>query len=104
MPEVGRRMLSEHPALRDDVVRIEEIWHELLDVHGGPMLFGTFGIADAFFAPVAMRFETYGVPLSTAASGYVQRLQALPGVAAWVADALSEHDFLDFEEPYRAHP
>ena len=32
---------------------------------------------------------------------YVARVQALPGVAAWIADALAEHDFLDFEEPYR---
>ena len=32
---------------------------------------------------------------------YIERVSALPGVQAWVADARAEQDFLDFEEPYR---
>jgi glutathione S-transferase len=66
------------------------------------MLFGEFGIADAFFAPVVMRLKTYAVPLPPAIDGYVRRVAELPGVAAWVADAIAEHDFLAFEEPYRS--
>ncbi|MBC8056355.1 MAG: glutathione S-transferase, partial [Rhizobiales bacterium] len=69
--------------------------------HGGPMLFGSFSIADAFFAPVVMRLRTYGVPVPAAITAYSERVVALPGVAAWIADALAEHDFLAFEEPYR---
>ncbi|HSW26999.1 MAG TPA: glutathione S-transferase, partial [Burkholderiaceae bacterium] len=63
--------------------------------------FGAFGIADAYFAPVAGRIRTYGLPVSNAASAYIERVFANPGVAAWVRDALAERDFLQFEEPYR---
>jgi glutathione S-transferase len=65
------------------------------------MLFGDFSIADAFFAPVVMRLRTYALPLSDTARAYTQRVVALPGVKAWMDDALAEKDFLDFEEPYR---
>ena len=40
-------------------------------------------------------------PLPEAITAYMARVQALPGVAAWVKDALAEQDFLPFEEPYR---
>ena len=101
LPEVGARVLSEQPQVRADVERVNAMWSELLAAHGGPMLFGGFGIADAYFAPVAMRFRTYGVPLPPVIQGYVERVTALPGVAAWIADALAERDFRAFEEPYR---
>ena len=73
----------------------------LLQEHGGPMLFGAFSIADAFFAPVCMRLRTYALPVPAQVTAYVQRVCELPGVKAWIDDALREHDFLDFEEPYR---
>jgi glutathione S-transferase len=101
MPEVGAKVLNEHAAVRADVERIVDMWTELLAAHGGPMLFGGFSIADAFFAPVAMRFRSYGVSLPAPVAAYVERVAALPGVAAWVAEALVEHDFVDFDEPYR---
>ena len=62
---------------------------------------GAFSIADAYFAPVCMRLKTYALPVPAAIADYVQRVCELPGVAAWIAGALAEHDFLDFEEPYR---
>jgi glutathione S-transferase len=84
------------------------LWGELLAAQPGkmpdgsaPLLFGGFSIADAYFAPVCMRIRTYGLPLPADLSAYVERVAALPGVQAWVQDALAEHDFLDFEEPYR---
>ena len=40
---------------------------------------------------------------AAAVAAYMDRVWASPGVAAWIADALAEHDFLDFEEPYRQH-
>ena len=101
LPEVGARVLAEQPALRDELARIVSMWSELLRQHGGPMLFGDFGIADAFFAPVVMRLATYAPPLPGPITAYMARVQALPGVAAWVKDALAEQDFLAFEEPYR---
>ncbi len=102
LPDVGARVLQEQPAVRDDVARIVAMWSELLTQHGGPMLFGEFGVADAFYAPVVMRFRTYGVPLPVAVAAYAERVVALPGVAAWIADAMAERDFLPFEEAYRS--
>ena len=101
LPEVGRRVLEEQPAVRADLDRLASMWSELLAQHGGPMLFGGFGIADAYFAPVVMRLQTYGVALPAPLAAYVERVSALPGVAAWVSDARAERDFRAFEEPYR---
>jgi glutathione S-transferase len=101
LPEVGARVMAEQAGVRADLDRIVSMWGELLREHGGPMLFGEFSIADAYFAPVVMRLTTYAPPLPEAITAYMARVQALPGVAAWVQDALAEHDFLDFEEPYR---
>jgi glutathione S-transferase len=41
------------------------------------------------------------LPVPAHISAYVERVAALPGVQAWIDGALAEHDFLDFEEPYR---
>ena len=101
LPAVGERLLKEQPAVRADLERIQALWSDALQAGGGPFLFGDFGIADAFFAPVAGRIRTYGLSVNGAASAYIERMFASPGVAAWVRDALAERDFLQFEEPYR---
>ena len=102
LPDVGAQVLAEQPEVRENVERIVAMWSELLATHGGPMLFGSFSIADAFFAPVVMRLRTYAVPVSEPIARYLERVATLPGVAAWIADALAERDFLAFEEPYRS--
>ncbi len=102
LPEVGVRVLAEQAGVRDDLARLVGMWQALLETSGGPMLFGSFGIADAYFAPVLMRLTTYRLPVPATISAYLQRVTALPGVAAWIDDALAERDFLDFEEPYRS--
>jgi hypothetical protein len=48
-----------------------------------------------------MRIRTYALPVPAPVAAYIERLCALPGVKAWIDDALAEKDFLDFEEPYR---
>ena len=101
LPEVGARVWTEQEAVRKNVARLETMWAEALAASGGPFLFGDFGAADAFFAPVCMRLASYALPVSAATNAYVQRVSAAPGVARWIADALAERDFLDFEEPYR---
>jgi glutathione S-transferase len=101
LPEVGTRVLAEEPAARADVARMAALWESALAASGGPFLFGGFSIADAFFAPVATRFRTYGLPASPAAAAYIERVLASPGTAAWVRDALEEKDFCPEEEPYR---
>jgi glutathione S-transferase len=101
LPEVGALIWRDRPAVRADVARLIAMWSELLAQHGGPMLFGRFSIADAYFAPVCMRLKTYGLPVPPNIAAYVERVAALPGVAAWIAEARAEGDFLAFEEPYR---
>jgi glutathione S-transferase len=74
-----------------DIGRVCEIWEECLSRFGHHnFLFGDFSIADAFYAPVVMRFKTYGVALAPALQAYCDRVQAHPAVARWVAEALAE--------------
>lgn len=101
LPEVGARLWAEHAALRANVHRVQALWADALAHSGGPFLFGQFCAADAMFAPVCMRLKTYALPISSGPLAYVQQVSEAPGVAAWIADALAERDFLDFEEPYR---
>ena len=103
LPEVGKLVIRDKPAARDDLARLDTMWSGLLEQHGGPMLFGAFTIADAYFAPVCMRISTYALPVSPPVAAYVERVKALPGVKAWIDGGLAEKDFLDFEEPYRTH-
>jgi len=101
LPDVGPRVLREHPAVAADVARIESMWSEQLGASGGPFLFGAFSAADAFHAPVCSRLRTYGVPLPAAASAYVDRIHALPSMRAWCEAACAEHEFIVEDEPYR---
>jgi len=101
LPGTGALIWRDKPGVRSDVARLVAMWQELLRDHRGPMLFGDFSIADAYYAPVCMRLKTYALPVPTQIAAYVARVCALPGVQAWISDALAENDFLDFEEPYR---
>ncbi len=102
LPQVGARIVTEQPAVRADLERIAQLWTEQLCASGGPLLFGAFTIADAYYAPVASRIHTYALPLPAEAAAYAERLLALPGVQAWIGGALAEREFLAFEEPYRS--
>jgi len=102
LPDIGHKLLAEQPDARTDLARIVAIWTELLEQHRGPMLFGAFGIADAYFAPVVMRIVGYGLPVPPAVAAYIARVQALPSVATWCDEARAEHDFVPFDEPYRS--
>ena len=79
------------PAAQADIGRISEIWEECLSRFGHHLfLFGDFSIADAYVAPVVMRFRTYGVSLAPALNAYCERVQAHPAVARWITEALAE--------------
>ena len=104
LPEVGARLLAERPEAAHDLARFSRICGERLAEPPGPFLFGAFGIADAFLAPIVMRIRTYGLPLDPLCEAYAQRMVEAPGVAEWIGGALAEHDFRPFEEPYRSAP
>ena len=101
LPEVGAILWRDQAGVRADVQRLVDMWGELLAQHGGPMLFGQFTIADAFYAPVCMRLCSYGLPVSDTTRAYIERVATAPGVAAFIADALAEADFIAEDEPYR---
>lgn len=101
LEDSGALIWRDKPAVRADVARLVGMWQELLGQHGGPLLFGNFSIADAYFAPVCMRLKTYALPVPADITAYVARVCALPGVQAWTQQALAEQDFRAFDDPYR---
>jgi glutathione S-transferase len=103
LAHIGALVLRDKPGVVSDLNRLIQMWSGLLDKSGGPMLFGDFSIADAYFAPVCMRIFGYKLAVPNHIAAYVDRVRALAAVTAWVAGALAEKDFLDFEEPYRLH-
>ena len=94
------------PEVAKDIARIQTLWTEARRAYGGNgvFLFGAFGAADAFYAPVATRFVTYGVELEGAAREYQAALLDSPGVKAWSADAVKETEFVAEDEPYATAP
>jgi glutathione S-transferase len=99
--DAGALIWRDQVAVRNDVARLVAMWQELLISHGGPLLFGNFTVADAYFAPLCTRLKTYALPVPPAIAAYIDRVYALAGVQAWIDGALEEQDFLPFEEPYR---
>jgi glutathione S-transferase len=89
----SRPLAERDPAVDEDIRRILEIWESCRRDFGsgGELLFGEFTIADAFFAPVASRFITYGVEPQGAARRYMEALWAQPAVREW-ADAARAED------------
>ena len=77
-------------ATAKNVARITELWNELLGRFGGPFLLGEWSIADAFYAPVASRFRTYGVTPQGAAGAYVDTILGTPEFLEWEAAAKTE--------------
>ena len=89
----GLRVQLHHrtPALERDLARIAEIWTAGIERFGGPFLAGDrFTIADAFYAPVAFRLQTYGISLGVVADAYAARLRALPPMQEWYEAGLAE--------------
>lgn len=103
---------ASHPGkgMNDDVARdIARITHNWKTAHerygqNGSFLFGEFSAADAMYAPVVMRFMTYAPILPNEAQVYCNALRAAPGIAAWMADARKETEFVAEDEPYSDPP
>lgn len=86
-----------------DIDRITQIWTTAREAYGagGSFLFGSFSIADAFYAPVVLRFLTYGVTLPALAQAYAANILALPSLQQWIREAEAEKIFIAADEPYR---
>lgn len=96
-PGKGRNAQSEK-----DIARVIEIWTACRSRFGagGDFLFGRFGIADAFYAPVVTRFRTYAVPLPPPAQAYADAVQELAAVREWSDAARRETGFVPSDEPF----
>jgi len=77
---------------RADIARIEQIWIECRQRYGkfGPFLFGSFGAADAMFAPVVHRFRTYAIAVAPDAQAYLDTMMSLPAFQEWTSAGLAE--------------
>lgn len=90
-----RRPRKPMPMTRDlaaNVARIEELWQGCRRAygHGGPFLFGGFTNADAMFAPVVTRFDTYMIPVSGESRDYMEAVMDTGAFKAWKEAALQE--------------
>jgi glutathione S-transferase len=86
------RLVPLTPGLQTDISRIDEIWSSCREQHGsgGGWLFGDFSIADAMFAPVFFRFQSYGASLSSASQSYLSHALQDPELRAWQDAACQE--------------
>ena len=60
------------------------------DTGGGPWLFGEYSIADAMYAPVVLRFNTYGAQISETARWYAATALEDAALQSWVRAAQDE--------------
>jgi glutathione S-transferase len=88
--------VTQGPQLQAEIDRVIEIWTSCLaTVQSGAFLFGTFGIADAMYAPVVLRLTIYQVPLPAVAQTYAATILALPSMQEWIDDARNETEVLE---------
>ncbi|CZF81514.1 Dichloromethane dehalogenase [Grimontia celer] len=85
----ARRNVSASDACLKDIARIDEIWTEQMAQFGdkGGWLFGDFSIADVMYAPVALRFLTYGVSVSAEAQRYMEKVLGSVAMKQWIQES-----------------
>jgi glutathione S-transferase len=86
--------------VKNNVRRIETLWEECRKTYGkgGPFLFGKFSIADAMYAPVVTRFDTYALKVGSGARDYMDAVIGTEAFRAWKADALQETWIIQADE------
>lgn len=99
---LGKRFVAPHMThdLKTNVVRIEDIWREAHNRFGagGPYLFGDFSAADAMYAPVVTRLDTYGITVGIDSRVYMQAILEHPAFLEWRKAGLAEPwDIADYE-------
>ncbi|MFT3986685.1 glutathione S-transferase family protein [Aestuariivirga sp.] len=89
----GKKPVPMDDAVRADIARIESLWADCRArfAKSGKFLFGKFSAADAMFAPVVTRFETYEVPVSGSTRSYMDAVMGTPAFTSWKDAALKEN-------------
>jgi len=87
---VGAIALSDDA--RANIARVQQIWTECRERYGklGPFLFGSFGGADAMFAPVVHRFRSYAIDVTPPVQSYMDAMMAQPAFREWTRGGLAE--------------
>ncbi|WP_063376363.1 glutathione S-transferase family protein [Pseudoalteromonas luteoviolacea] len=96
----ARRQIVRTEEVNSDIRRVEQIFSEQHNRFGsqGGWLFGEWSIADAMFAPVVLRFQTYGVKLNGEANAYIEHALQCPILQLWCSQALNEQEMVDCNE------
>lgn len=94
-----RKVVLSEQAIKE-IKRIEAIWSEqyLQFKQQGGWLFGQWSIADAMFAPVVLRFKTYGIEVNEAATGYINHTLDCPSLQKWIMESALETDIVEHDE------
>jgi len=101
MPMNCRRRVDEfkpNDATVPDVERMQQLLKQALEDSGGPWLFGHFTVADAMFAPIASRFQTYGITCSAPVGTYFNKVLSSAAMMRWFEDALHETEIIEQSE------
>jgi glutathione S-transferase len=83
-----------------EIQRIKELWRRCRGEYGykGEWLFGDYSIADAMFAPVALRFYGYNISLSGVEGRYVKSVLSHPGIIEWIEAGELEKEVIEADE------
>lgn len=85
-------------ATQADIDRMNTLLGECLERSGGPFLLGRFSIADAFFAPVASRYVTYGIEVPAPIGAWMDKLTSLEAMQEWLSEAEAEPEVIEEAE------
>ncbi len=85
-------------ATKMDINRIVQLWDDALDSSGGPWLYGKYSVADAMYAPVASRFNTYQIQLPAGLQKYVEGVLSDKPMQQWFEDARHEAEVIAASE------
>lgn len=89
------RRINISDALQTDINRVLDIWQQALADSQGPWLFGEFSIADAFYAPIVLRFTTYQIAVPEVVQNYMDWVTSQPAMQQWLADSKAEVNIAD---------
>lgn len=83
-----------------EIERITALWRQCRNQFGeeGEWLFGNYSIADAMFAPIALRFDGYSIPLEGVAEAYIQSVMQQPSILEWIEAGKVEKEIIEEDE------
>lgn len=94
----AKRKVDISAGAKQEIARIDQIWSQQMQAFPDGWLFGQWSIADAMYAPVVLRFQTYGIELSPLAEQYAQKVLSSAAIQRWLTEASEETDIVEEDE------